>query len=80
VIVGAVGQAIRTAAGMESGWINSTVIVSPQRVMGPLASTVGDDWDAAGFRPVEVPGSAHYANRDRLYGYAVSGMDALIIR
>jgi hypothetical protein len=62
-----------TKLGLSSGWWSSMLIVSPLRVMGPLASTVGDDWVTAGFRPVEVPGSAHYANRDRLYGYAVSG-------
>ena len=34
------GQTTRTAAGMESGWISSTVSLSPERVMAPLASSV----------------------------------------
>ena len=45
-----------TKLGLSSGWWSSMLIVSPLRVMGPLASTVGDDWVTAGFRPVEVPG------------------------
>jgi hypothetical protein len=42
---GFTGQTMRTAAGMESGWISSTVSLSPERVRAPLASTTGDDGD-----------------------------------
>jgi hypothetical protein len=39
VIVGAVGQTMRTTAGMESGWISSTVITSAP-LMGPVDRVV----------------------------------------
>jgi hypothetical protein len=34
-----------TKLGPSSGWCSSMEMVSPLRVMGPLASTVGDDGD-----------------------------------
>jgi hypothetical protein len=40
VIVGAAGQTMRTTAGMLSGWINSTLIVSSDALMVPLAKGV----------------------------------------
>jgi hypothetical protein len=54
-----------TKLGLVSGWCSSMRSWSPERVRAPLASTVGADWDRAGFRSVEVPGSATNANRDR---------------
>jgi hypothetical protein len=68
VIEGFAGQTIRTAAGIESGWTSSTVSVSPERVSCPLARTMGDDVDTAGFRPVEVPGSAATRTGTDLFG------------
>jgi hypothetical protein len=35
-------------------------------LIGPPASTIGDDWVTAGFRPVEALGSATDANQGRL--------------
>jgi hypothetical protein len=32
-----------TKLGLSSGWCRSMLIVSPERVRAPLASTVGDD-------------------------------------
>jgi hypothetical protein len=40
VTEGFAGQTTRTAAGMESGWISSTVSMSPERVRAPLARWV----------------------------------------
>jgi hypothetical protein len=47
VIVGAVGQTMRTTAGMESGWMSSMLSVSPERLIVPAANWTGDDWDKA---------------------------------
>ena len=47
VTEGFVGQTTMTKLGLVSGWCSSMLTVSPARVMRPLASTVGDDWDTA---------------------------------
>jgi hypothetical protein len=65
VIVRAVGQTMRTAAGMESGWINSTVIGSAPLIW-PWLSVVFLDTGSSLFqvgdpqprREFAVPGGA----------------------
>jgi hypothetical protein len=45
VTEGFAGQTTMTKLGLVSGWYSSILSWSPLRVMGPLASTVGDDGD-----------------------------------
>jgi hypothetical protein len=47
VTEGSAGQTTIRKLGLVSGWCSSMLTVSPLRVMGPLASTVGDDGDTA---------------------------------